>query len=134
MLNTLTRLLGVRLTVFLIVLGSTLTIALGHANRFEYPISIIPQPRDLNKHGARFILNRKTRIVLADPRSADDQFAANDFVNDLKETADVTLRTGGSRGRNTILIGLLSSPVIQSALESTKLSLPATLNEEGYVL
>ena len=132
--NTLTRTLSLRLTVFLILLGSTFTICLGQHSILDYPISIIPQPRQVTRLDTRFPLNRNTRIVLADDRSADDQFAAEDFIDDLKKTADVTLRIGRSRGNNTILIGLLSSPVIQSALKATSFSMPATLNEEGYVL
>ena len=78
--NTLTRTLSLRLTVFLTLLGSTFTICLGQHSILDYPISIIPQPREVTRLDTRFPLNRNTRIVLADDRSADDQFAAEDFI------------------------------------------------------
>lgn len=87
-------------------------------------ISIIPQPRQVTANGEKFRLDR-AHIVLADPRSAEDRFAATDFGEEFG------LRVRGGRDRNAILIGLLSSPVIQKAL---KIDVPANLNEEGYVL
>lgn len=87
-------------------------------------ISIIPQPRQLTANGEQFRLDR-AHIVLADPRSVEDRFAATDFGEEF------SLRIRGGRDRKAILIGLLSSPVIQKAL---KIDVPANLNEEGYVL
>lgn len=87
-------------------------------------ISIIPQPRQVTANGEKFQLDR-AHIVLADSRSAEDRFAATDFGEEFG------LRVRGGRDRNAILIGLLSSPVIQKAL---KIDVPANLNEEGYVL
>ena len=87
-------------------------------------ISIIPQPREVTANSEKFQLDR-AHIVLADPRSAEDRFAATDFGGEFN------LRIRGGRDRKAILIGLLSSPVIQKAL---KIDVPANLNEEGYVL
>lgn len=87
-------------------------------------ISIIPQPREATANGEKFPLDR-AHLVLADPRSAEDRFAANDFGEEFN------LKIRGGRDRRAILIGLLSSPVIQKAL---KIDAPANLNEEGYVL
>jgi hexosaminidase len=96
-------------------------------------ISVIPQPRQLAATGHPFPLNQ-TRLTLADPRSTDDQFAAADFIDDVKQTTGVLLKIRHGRGRTTILIGLLSLPAIQSALKSAAVEMPTSLNEEGYVL
>ena len=131
MLNTLTRTSIKSLNVFAIILLSASSLV--HAQEPETKISVIPQPRQVSTNTERFTVDRSTRVALADPRSTEDQFAARDFIDDLKQTAEITIRTGG-RGRRSILIGKLSLPVIQSALQSAGVSVPANLHEEGYVL
>jgi len=129
--NTLTRTQPWRLTVLLqmLVFFSVL------ANAQESTrLSVIPQPREMISSGTKFSLDRNAHITLADPKSADDQFAANDFIDDAKQTANVTLKVSRGRGRKTILIGLLSLPSIEAALKNASISLPASLNEEGYIL
>ena len=90
-------------------------------------ISIIPQPRQVTTNGETFRLDR-AHIVLADPRSEEDRFAATDFVQ------EVALRIRGGRDRSAILIGRIELPGIQSALKAAQVDVPANLNEEGYVL
>jgi hexosaminidase len=97
-------------------------------------VSVIPQPREMKSTGEVFRLDKNTRIALADPRSIEDTFAANDFIDDVKNTANVTLRSSRGRGRKTILIGSLDHPAIQQALKFAAIPLPASLNEEGYIL
>ena len=131
--NTLTRTPGLRLTVLLLTFVSFVAVAHGQEIQTTR-VSIIPQPRELTATGAKFQLDRNARIVLADPKSVDDQFAANDFIEDSKQTANVTLKISRNRGRKTILIGLLSLPAIDAALKSASVTMPASLNEEGYLL
>jgi len=131
--NTLTRTPGLRLTVLLLTFVSFVAVAHGQEIQTTR-VSIIPQPRELTATGAKFQLDRNARIVLADPKSVDDQFAANDFIEDSKQTANVTLKISRNRGRKTILIGLLSLPAIDAALRTASVTLPASLNEEGYLL
>jgi len=131
--NTLTRTHVLRLTVLLLTFVSLVAVAHGQETQTTR-VSIIPQPRELTATGAKFQLDRNARIVLADPKSVDDQFAANDFIEDSKQTANVTLKISRNRGRKTILIGLLSLPAIDAALKSASVTLPASLNEEGYLL
>ena len=131
--NTLTRTHVLRLTVLLLTFVSLVAVAHGQEIQTTR-VSIIPQPRELTATGAKFQLDRNARIVLADPKSVDDQFAANDFIEDSKQTANVTLKVSRNRGRKTILIGLLSLPAIDAALKSASVMLPASLNEEGYLL
>ena len=131
--NTLTRTHVLRLTVLLLTFVSLVAVAHGQETQTTR-VSIIPQPRELTATGAKFQLDRNARIVLADPKSVDDQFAANDFIEDSKQTANVTLKVSRNRGRKTILIGLLSLPAIDAALKSASVMLPASLNEEGYLL
>ncbi len=132
--NTLTRTFSLRLTVLLLILASGYTFVWGQARTINVAISVIPQPREMKRNMEKFLIDGNSRITLADPRSVADQFAAADFVEDLKQTAEVSLKFSRGHGRNRILIGLLSSPVIQSALKSTAIILPASLNEEGYIL
>jgi hypothetical protein len=81
-----------------------------------------------------FRLTRNAHLTLADPKSTDDLFAANDFVDDVKNTANVALKISRGRGRGTILIGLLGSPLIDAALKAAGVVSPSTISEEGYVL
>lgn len=97
-------------------------------------VQVIPAPRSLAKTGEDFALTKDVRIVLADSRSEQDRFAAQDFIDDVRETAGVELRLGSGGGRNRILVGLLSSTRVREAVERSGASAPQDLNEEGYVL
>ena len=131
MLNTLTRTSIKSLNAVLIIfLFATLLV---QAQESDASISLIPRPRQLSTTTERLRIDRSTRVALADPRSVDDQFAARDFIEDLKQTSDVTIRTG-RRSRRSILIGKLELPAIQTALRSAGVSVPENLHEEGYVL
>ncbi len=93
-------------------------------------------------------------MVLADPHSVDDRFAAEDFIADAREVANVDLRIGGSV-RRSILIGRIDLPRISSALRTAGVLLldkpsdgyvisgygrqiivggPAPLDDEGYLV
>jgi hypothetical protein len=72
------------------------------------------------------------RIVLADARATDDRFAAEDFANDMRETANLSIPIGKSR--RAILVGSLEDAPIQSALRKMNLNSPANLDPEGYLL
>jgi hexosaminidase len=95
---------------------------------------VIPAPRQMTATGTRFDFSRVTRVALADPRSEDDRFAAEDFIEDVRQTANLSLRVASRRERATILVGSIDNPAIQSALKRANVEAPATLNEEGYVL
>lgn len=97
-------------------------------------VQVIPRPKQLTVTGGDFKLSRRTRVALADARSEDDRFAAEDFVEDVRQTADLTLRVGGRRDRETILVGAVDHPAVRSALERAGAAAPANLNDEGYVL
>jgi len=98
-----------------------------HVAQGQDRISIIPQPRQVTANGEAFQL-AGAHIVLADSRSAEDRFAATDFGQEFGP------RIRGGRDRKAILIGQISSQVIQGALKAAKVDVPANLNEEGYVL
>ncbi len=72
-------------------------------------------------------------MVLADPRSVDDRFAAEDFIADAREVAKVDLRIAAS-GSRSIIVGRIDLPRISSALRNAGLAPPAKLDEEGYLL
>jgi hexosaminidase len=102
-----------------------------HANAQSPPLQIIPAPKTINVvREARFDLGPGTRIVLADPQSDDDRFAAQDFVDDLKQSADVTIRLGGN-SRSRILIGHVELPKIRAALRGLAAQ---RRGEDGYYL
>ena len=93
---------------------------------------IIPAPKQLTAGEGSFAL-RDARVALADAKSADDQFAAQDFINDVKTTAGATLSVGRG-GRRDILIGRIDSLAIAQALKRMNATAPPTLGEEGYVI
>jgi len=129
MANNLTRTISLRLIVLLLFVPLLLL----DANAQER-ISIIPRPRELKATGQNFPLDKNAHIVVADPRSTDDKFAADDFVSDVKSTANVSLKINRSRGRRAIILGLLTLPAIQQSLKASRFDVPATINGEGYLL
>ena len=79
-------------------------------------IHVIPRPQQLKVTQEQFRLGPTTIVALADPRSEDDRFAAQDFIDDLKETSGILLKIGKVR-KQSILIGLLEQPAIQAAFK-----------------
>src|SRR5437660_6779840 len=67
-------------------------------------IQVIPKPKQVNVGDGRFEIGRDTRIVLADNKSVEDRFAAQDVIDDLKATANLTLSIGKGRSRRQIVI------------------------------
>jgi hypothetical protein len=97
-------------------------------------VQVIPAPKSLTKTGEDFALTKDVRVVLADSKSEEDRFAAQDFMDDVRETAGVGLRLGPGGGKRRILVGLVSSTRVREALESSGASVPQDLSDEGYVL
>ncbi len=101
----------------------------------EVVVQILPRPKQLKENGERFMLGRRTRLVLADKKSSDDRFAAQDFIDDVRETTGLTLKLGEGSGRGRILVGLISQRATAQALERAGFDLSAEqLNDEGYLL
>jgi hypothetical protein len=126
---TLTR--SVRLIVLLFV---TAVHCFAQERSSSNDIRIIPQPRQVTTVNESFQLSTASRVVLADAHSEDDRFAAQDFIDDLKDTARLSIAIGRSRNRRSILIGSTSSPVIREALKRSGATVPDSLDQEGYVL
>ncbi|HEY3579304.1 MAG TPA: beta-N-acetylhexosaminidase, partial [Pyrinomonadaceae bacterium] len=120
--TTLTRSL-----LFGLVIGVALGVVQGQDR-----ISIIPQPRQVTVISERFPL-AGAHVVLADPKSAEDRFAAEDFLADVKEEG-INSKIKGGRDRKAILIGQIGLATIQKALKAANVDVPTTLNEEGYML
>ena len=57
----------------------------GAATAQSTQVQIIPAPKQLTPGEGSFSV-RDARVVLADSKSAEDQFAAQDFIDDLKAT------------------------------------------------
>ncbi|HEV7746774.1 MAG TPA: glycoside hydrolase family 20 zincin-like fold domain-containing protein [Pyrinomonadaceae bacterium] len=134
MLNTLTRSAVARPLVLLAAIVFGGSIALAQQPPVNPLVQLVPQPRQIVLRPNRFSLNSKTRIVLADPRSEDDRFAAGDFADDVRETAKLEIKIVNSGSRRSILVGNLDLPSMQAALKRTGINVPPNLDAEGYVL
>jgi hexosaminidase len=97
-------------------------------------VQVVPRPRQLRATGETFRLERRVRVVLADKNSADDRFAAEDFVEDVRGTAGVAPEVGTRAARRQILVGAIEHPRVRAALERAALVAPPELTDEGYVL
>ena len=125
--TTLTR----GLSIGLLIVGALFLVAF--SARGQSPqIRLIPAPKQIKPDEGSFSLNRETRVTLADTKSAEDRFAAQDFIDDLKATASVTTSIG--KARHQILIGRIDSPIIVDAMRRSGGEAPPSLNDEGYVL
>ncbi len=120
------------LSLMVVVFANRVTLA--QVPPASAPFQVIPKPRELTPTGDRFNFTRDARIVLADPRSTDDRFAAEDFIADVRDTAKIDLRIASGGSRRTILIGKISLPKISAALKNAGVTLPAKLDDEGYLL
>jgi len=97
-------------------------------------LQIIPAPKQTSPSEAEFVIGREAHIVLADDKSVDDRFAAQDFADDMKQTAGVNLKVGRS-SHGEILIGLIDLPRIQQALKRGGLDPTVQkVTDEGYLL
>jgi hexosaminidase len=134
MLNTLTRSAVVRPSLLLIILVLTGSLVSAQEQQAISVVQLIPRPRQIVVKKDIFRLDKNTRLALADPRSEDDRFAAEDFLSDLQETASLALKKTTSGSRHAILIGNIDLPSIQSALKRFGINVPVNLNAEGYVL
>jgi len=94
------------------------------------PLQIIPEPRQIKVTGENFSLKNAAKISLTNSRSENDQFAAQDFIEDVRATANVKLSIGAGK----ILVGTLGDKRVKSAFQSANFEIPANLNDEGYAL
>src|SRR6266404_3363294 len=97
-------------------------------------IQIIPAPKQLNQSEVKFELGPEARMVLADPKSAEDRFAAQDFADDVRQAAGVNLKLGGNGARREILIGQINSLRIQQTLKKSGIAWEQSLTDDGYLL
>jgi hypothetical protein len=134
MLNTLTRSAFARPLLLLLILVCAEPLSLARPQDVGDALQLIPKPRRVEIKHDRFQLGNKPRLVLAAPKSEDDRFAAEDFANDLQETARLALNIGTSNTRRSILIGSIDLPAIQAAIKRFGASVPANLDPEGYML
>jgi hexosaminidase len=129
MTSTLTRTLYLSAAIVCLIAFAFIPAAAQQAN-----VQIIPAPKQLNHTEGKFAFGSEVRITLADGKSAEDRFAAQDFVDDLKQTAAVNLKFGGNGSRRQILIGQIDLPRIQQALKRAGAEAVPKLPDEGYFL
>src|SRR5215210_1888056 len=104
MIETLKTKREARRAVLLLLLACLSAHALAFAARAQQPppeapnardnIQVIPAPKHVASSGQQFRLTPGTRVDVADAKSEDDRFAAQEFADDLRETAGVALRLG----------------------------------------
>src|SRR5690242_19588616 len=92
------RLTLTRTFAWRIVIVWTFALACASVIAQSQRIQIIPAPKSFETGSGTFGIDRRTHVVLAESKSVEDRFAAEDFMDDLKATADVTLVTG--RGKS----------------------------------
>jgi hexosaminidase len=126
-LTTLTRTWLLQIAIVSLVLFAGVSV---HAQSAR--IQVIPGPKQITTGESAFAISRDTRVSLADSKSAEDRFAAQDFIDDVVATADVRLAIGSSRRQ--ILIGSINNARIAEALRKISIDVPASLNDEGYVI
>ena len=105
----------------------------GAANAQTPGAQIIPAPKQLTLGEGSFSI-RDARVTLGDNKSAEDQFAAQDFIEDVNATAGGSLSLSRGQSRRDILIGRIDLLPIAQALKRAGAEPPATLNEEGYMI
>src|SRR5712691_1339773 len=115
------------------ILGLFATACVG-ANAQTPNAQIIPAPKQLTAREGKFEIGLDARMALADGQSVEDRFAAQDFIDEVKQTAGVTVRLGGNSARREILIGRIDLPRIQQALKRLSVDPSQQSNDEGYVL
>ncbi|MGZ8846426.1 MAG: glycoside hydrolase family 20 zincin-like fold domain-containing protein, partial [Pyrinomonadaceae bacterium] len=98
-----------------------------------YSPKVIPAPKQVTSGSGSFPV-QDARIALADTKSAEDRFAAGDFIDDLRTTAQVSLSIGKGKSRREILIGRLDLPSVAQALKRNNFDIPTSLTDEGYVI
>jgi hypothetical protein len=129
MSSSLTRLITAAAAVLLFATGTSLS---AQTTESTNKIQVVPAPKQVTAGAGTFAL-RDARVALADGKSSEDQFAAQDFINDVKATAGASLSIGRG-GRRDILIGRIDSLPIAQALRRMNATAPPTLGEEGYVI
>jgi hexosaminidase len=132
--HTLTRSTVVRPLLVLLAILVSSAAAPVLAQRTAASLQVIPMPRQVEMKPGEFRFTPDTRLVLADSRSTDDRFAAEDFQNDLRDAAKLSIRIATGRARRSILVGNLALAPIQQALKRQGVTPPADLDAEGYVL
>jgi len=122
-----------RSKIFRLMIVCACAFVCADANAQSPNVQIIPAPKQLTLGEGSFSV-RDARVTLADNKSAEDQFAAQDFIDDMKTAAGVSLSLGRGQSRRDILIGRIDLLPIAQALKRIGAEPPATLNEEGYVI
>src|SRR5882672_9196535 len=129
MTSTLTRTLNLSAAIVCVIAGAFVLAEAQQAN-----VQIIPAPKQLSQGEGKFAFGADVRITLADGKSAEDRFAAQDLIDDLKQTAAVSLKFGGNGSRRQILIGQIDLPRMQQALKRAGAETGQKLTDEGYVV
>ena len=100
-------------------------------------LRLIPMPREVVQETGRFALDSSVPILLADPASAGDRFAATQLVEEVSGRLRVRLRTsplGADGTGGIILVRPSATPRGRALCEAAGLMPDAALGDEGYLL
>jgi hypothetical protein len=87
-------------------------------------LQIVPRPKLTTATDEKSRLDGRVRIVLADPRSDEDRFAAQDFMEDLRAMAGLQLHIADP-GRRNILIGPIGNARVRARMARLKMEASA---------
>lgn len=117
---------------FNLALVCALALFCAAANAQTQNVQVIPAPKQMTRGEGSFSIGRDARVTLADAKSGEDRFAAQDLIDDLRTTAQVSISIGKSR--REILVGRFDLPSVAQALKRNNFDVPASLTDEGYLL
>lgn len=129
-----------RRLVFLFLFGTTVYSSLNaQSNSFQRPIRIIPTPQRVEQRAGLFRITSQTRIILGEGTTAEDQFAAEQINERLKELQSRELKIVNERSirkfsTNYIYIGATSGERTKEFLNERNGTFTTQMDDEGYVL
>lgn len=113
----------------------SVVLLLGSSVHAQSPnVQVIPAPKHITLGEGAFAMGRDTRVSLADSKSSEDRFGAQDFIDDVAATANLKLAIGKGNSRHQILIGRINDSRVAETLRKNSMDVPASLTDEGYVI
>ena len=100
------------------------SLALLAAEQPSPELYLIPTPRQVTLDEGRFAFTAQTEIMLADPNSEEDQFAAQQFMEEASKDLGLDLKTAGVTSKGGILVGRVGNKILDEALASHGVQFP----------
>jgi len=102
-------------------------------------LCLIPEPREVQAQPGRFSFEPRTRVVLGNPDSVDDRFAAEQLADETQRKwgfrrAVAPLRGGDPPAGSVLLLRPAASEAAHALCESADAVPDPALGDEGYLL